>query len=271
MTIDEYALSWGPGKKSKRMGRRKIAAGNWKMHLSLEQARRLASTVAMADRPKGVDVFLGIPSVFLHPVSTDLQNSPGMYTGAQNCHQAEAGAYTGEVSASMVSSAGGKFVILGHSERRELFGETDQIIEQKIRRALSEGLEVVFCCGEPLEQRESGQHKQWVERQMRHALFSLSPLQMQHLIIAYEPIWAIGTGKTASPEQAGEMHQFIRKEIRQAFGDEIADGIPILYGGSVKPQNAHELFSQEDVDGGLVGGASLEADGFLQIVHALSK
>lgn len=241
------------------------------MHLSLEQARRLASTIAMADRPAGVDVMLAVPSVFLHPVSIDLQDRPGVSAGAQNCHEAEAGAFTGEIAASMVRSVGGSFVILGHSERRELFGDTEQIIEQKIRRALAEGLQVVFCCGEPLAQREAGEQNQWVERQLRHALFSLSAEQMAHVIIAYEPIWAIGTGKTATPGQAGEMHHFIREEIRQAFGDQIADDMPILYGGSVKPQNALDLFSQAHVDGGLVGGASLEAEGFLQIIHALSK
>lgn len=253
------------------MSRRKIAAGNWKMHLDLGEAKQLVSAVVGGTRPEGVEVIFGVPAVFLYPVAQAVEHHPGVAVSAQNCHEEAAGAYTGEIGAGMIASAGGKLVILGHSERRELYGETDQLIEQKIRRALAAGLDVIFCCGEPLSEREAGHQAVWVEKQLRHALFSLSEQQLRKVIIAYEPIWAIGTGKTATPEQVAEMHKYIRHEVRQAYGGDVADALPILYGGSVKPTNAKDLFSIPDVDGGLIGGASLEATSFLSIINGFSE
>ncbi|MEM7299380.1 MAG: triose-phosphate isomerase, partial [Bacteroidota bacterium] len=188
--------------------------------------------------------------------------------GAQNCHQEESGAYTGEVSGSMLTSIGTKYVVLGHSERREYFGETDNLLSVKVKHALSQGLVPIFCCGEKLEIRETGDHEKVVGEQVETSLFGLSAEEIQHVVIAYEPVWAIGTGKTASAEQAQEMHAFIRNLIVNKYATEVAQEISILYGGSVKPGNAKEIFAQSDVDGGLIGGASLKSRDFTDIIKA---
>ena len=188
---------------------------------------------------------------------------------AQNMHFAENGAYTGEVSADMLSDIGIDTVILGHSERRAYFGETDAMLAKKVKTALAKKMQVVFCFGEELEDRKAGNHFQLVETQLKEALFSLDTADWAHLVLAYEPVWAIGTGETATPEQAQEMHAFIRKTIADAYGPAVAEDVSILYGGSVKPGNAKDIFSKPDVDGGLIGGASLKAEDFLAIVKAI--
>lgn len=188
---------------------------------------------------------------------------------AQNMNENESGAFTGEVSASMLTSVGVKSVILGHSERRAIYKETDELLAKKVDAALKNEMEVIFCCGEELEERKSDNHFEVVKSQLEKGLFHISSEAWQKVVIAYEPVWAIGTGETASPEQAQEMHAFIRKTISDKFGEEIANDVSILYGGSVKPANAEEIFAKEDVDGGLIGGASLKAEDFLAIVEAI--
>lgn len=187
---------------------------------------------------------------------------------AQNMHQSESGAFTGEVSAKMLKSVGVKYVILGHSERRAIFNETDELLAEKVNAALENELQVIFCVGEELEERKKDNHFKVVESQLQKGLFHISKENWKNVIIAYEPVWAIGTGETASPEQAQEMHAHIRKVVSDKFGSEVAENVSILYGGSVKPANAQEIFAKQDVDGGLIGGASLKADDFLAIVHS---
>jgi triosephosphate isomerase len=251
------------------MKRLKIVAGNWKMHTHLTDGKALALALVQNTQPvEGVLVVLAPPFTHLQAVTEVVADAPHIKTAAQDCHQMASGAYTGEVSAGMVSALGAEYVILGHSERREYFGESHQLLAEKLHAALHAGLTPIFCCGEPLEIREEGVHVAHVGRQLEESLFQLRPEQMAQIVIAYEPIWAIGTGMTASPEQAQEMHRAIRDIIASKFGVSLADTVPILYGGSVKPGNAHELFSKPDVDGGLVGGASLDAAGFAQIIAA---
>lgn len=190
---------------------------------------------------------------------------------AQNMHEAASGAFTGEVSADMLRNIGVETVILGHSERRAYFGETDQTLAKKATRAIENGMRIIFCVGEELSERQNGIFEEVVQRQVRNGLFHLAPDAWPQIVIAYEPVWAIGTGETATPGQAEDMHAFIRHTVRAQYGDEIAEALPILYGGSVKPENATEIFSQSNVDGGLIGGASLKADDFAQIVRGLSN
>ena len=206
--------------------------------------------------------FLNLPSAVRQLQSTVIG------VAAQNMHQAESGAFTGEVSADMLLSVGVKTVILGHSERRSYFGETDALLKEKVDQALLKQMQVIFCFGEELEQRQNGQHFGVVEQQLKAALFHLKETDWKQLVLAYEPVWAIGTGETASPAQAQEMHAFIRQLIAKEVSEPVADAIRILYGGSVKPGNAQEIFSQTDVDGGLIGGASLKADDFVAIIAA---
>jgi triosephosphate isomerase len=252
------------------MNRQKIAAGNWKMNTTLEEGRVLAEALAGYPVPGGAEVVLCPPFLHLVPVASIIRDVPGFSLGAQNCHQETKGAYTGEVAAGMLQSAGVKYVILGHSERREYFGESDALLAQKVDQALSAGLRPIFCCGEPLPVREADKHVSHVSAQIQASLFHLSPEAFSQIVIAYEPIWAIGTGRTASPEQAQEMHAAIRALLASHFGDALASACSILYGGSVNAANAATLFSQPDVDGGLVGGASLKAEEFIQIIQALS-
>ncbi|MBK7150136.1 MAG: triose-phosphate isomerase [Bacteroidetes bacterium] len=247
------------------MKRKKIVAGNWKMNMDLEMAAAWLSKLGVEMEQVDCDVIL-FPSFVLLPDMMDLYEGGKLTFGAQNCSHHEGGAYTGEVSASQLVSIGVDYVLIGHSERREHCGETNEMLKQKIKLALQEGLTPVFCCGEPLSVRNSGSQKEYVYKQLEESLFEFTAAQISEVIIAYEPIWAIGTGLNASPEQAQEMHAFIRSSIAAKYTDKIAAEMPILYGGSCKPDNASAIFSCIDVDGGLIGGASLKAEDFLKIV-----
>lgn len=251
--------------------RKNIVAGNWKMNCTLDEGKKLASEVIhmVEDEVRNdADIILIPPFIHLTGIQNLIGSVSNIYLGAQNCHQEESGAFTGEVSASMLKSVGATHAILGHSERREYFHETDELLAEKVKHTLNHGLTPIFCCGEKLETREANQQDQVVQVQVEKALFELSSDEITKVVIAYEPVWAIGTGKTASAEQAQEMHAFIRKLIADKYGSEVADQISILYGGSVKPGNAGEIFSQSDVDGGLIGGASLKSRDFTDIIKA---
>lgn len=248
------------------MSRKKIIAGNWKMNLDVSQAVKLASDIKQINTMAELAVF---PSfVFLAQVQQALVGS-AVSVGAQNCSNFDNGAYTGEVSAAMLASIQVKYVLIGHSERREYFGETNEVLKLKMESAIAHGLKPVFCCGEPLTLRKEGAQEDFVLKQLQESLFSLGSEQMQQITIAYEPVWAIGTGLTASAEQAQQMHAFIRSAISNRYGAQIADEIRILYGGSCKPDNAAALFACADVDGGLIGGASLKAADFASIAAAV--
>ena len=252
--------------------RKRIAAGNWKMNLTLEEAQKLTSEVLtmINDEYMGkAEVVLAPPSPFLFPVHRLLGSSSRVQLAAQNVHEKPAGAYTGEVSAAMLHSLGVDYCILGHSERREYYQEDNALLAQKVDEALKNDLGVIYCLGETLEARESGITFDVVGRQLTEGCFHLDAAQFSKLVIAYEPIWAIGTGLTASPDQAQEVHAFLRAQIEKQYGADIAQATSILYGGSVKPSNAQTLFSQPDIDGGLVGGASLSSRDFVEIVKAL--
>lgn len=251
------------------MSRLKIAAGNWKMNATLEEGRALTEALLSSHVPEHGAVVLCPPFLHLTMVGALVHGKKGFSVGAQNCHQEAKGAYTGEIAAGMLKSAGIEYVILGHSERREYFGESDGLLAKKVDMALSAGLKPIFCCGEALPVREAETHLEFVAAQIRASLFHLTAAQFASIVIAYEPIWAIGTGRTASPEQAQEMHASIRALLASHYGQEVAESTSILYGGSVNAGNAASLFSQPDVDGGLVGGASLKAEEFIQIIQAL--
>ncbi len=250
--------------------RKQIVAGNWKMNTLLEDGLKLAGQVVEQVRTGGS----GQAEVILAPPFTHLAGIVNVTAGsaikvaAQNCAAETSGAYTGEVSAAMIRSVGASHVIIGHSERRSLFGEQDEVLYRKVQQALQHELIPIFCCGEVLEEREAGRHREVVSRQLEQTVFKLDAKDFRKIILAYEPVWAIGTGKNASPEQAQEMHAAIRELITARYGKETAGQSPILYGGSCKPSNAPELFAQPDVDGGLIGGASLKAEDFLGIVRA---
>jgi triosephosphate isomerase len=247
--------------------RKLIVAGNWKMNKTLEEGIELATAVDnyFGQHPTEVEVILIPPFIHL-PDTARLVNSVGI--GAQNCASEPAGAYTGEISAGMIRSTGARYVIIGHSERRTYFGEDDNLLSRKIKLAQENGLIPIFCCGEVLSEREAGNHFEVVRKQVETALFSLHEDEIEKLILAYEPVWAIGTGVNASPAQAQEMHAFIRDLIRERYGETTADDMTILYGGSCKPANAAELFANPDVDGGLIGGASLKAEDFIAIIQS---
>lgn len=215
-----------------------------------------------------VDIIICPPFTGIDRVVKVLRELKGMFCGAQDCHIKLSGAFTGDISAAMLHEMGARYVILGHSERRKFYHEDDILVAEKIKTAISEGLRPIYCCGEELNERETKQQFEVVEMQVETALFGLTPEQMKEVVIAYEPVWAIGTGKTATPEQAQEMHEFIRGMIAEQFGGDIANNLSILYGGSCKPDNAQSLFSQPDIDGGLIGGASLDADAFVKIILA---
>jgi triosephosphate isomerase len=246
----------------------KLIVANWKMHKSYIEGLLLANAVvAGLEKFTGpVDIVLCPPFIHLQTVSSMLKDYLRLHSGAQNCHHVEEGAFTGEVSAKMLKSVGAEYVIIGHSERRIYQNETSEMIEGKVKLVLSAGLKPIFCCGEPLEIREKNQHLEYVERQLEQSLFDFNADEIQNVIIAYEPIWAIGTGKVASPEQAQEMHAYIRKLIEEKYGSELSNNLTILYGGSCNANNSIDLFKQKDIDGALVGSASLNADDFLQIV-----
>jgi triosephosphate isomerase len=229
---------------------------------------KVATKPQMAEQ-KDLSVIIAPPFYFLHKCVELLQGMDNMYVAAQNCYSEEKGAFTGEMSVNMIQSVGVDFVIIGHSERRSYFKEDNAFLAAKVATALNNDLFPIFCIGEVLAERESGEHFEVIRRQIEESLFPLSPEDFSKLIIAYEPVWAIGTGLTASPEQAQEMHEFIRKTVADQYGPEIAGDLSILYGGSCNAQNARELFSMPDVDGGLIGGASLKADDFITIIESI--
>ena len=247
--------------------RKNIVAGNWKMNNDLAQTQSLLTDLKKQVQTTDAEVMVAPTFTNLFHAYETLRKS-NIEVVAQNMHFAENGAYTGEVSAGMLKSVGIETVILGHSERREYFKETDELLAKKVDAALAKGMRVIFCFGEELADRKSNNHETIVENQIKNALFHLGTAAFQNIILAYEPVWAIGTGETASPEQAQDMHAFIRKTLATKYGNDIADEISILYGGSVKPGNAEEIFSKPDVDGGLIGGASLNAADFFAIVNA---
>ena len=248
--------------------RTQIVAGNWKMNKNLDETEILLSELSAKLPDSKAEVIVAPTFVNLASTVRQLQNSV-IQVAAQNMHFAENGAYTGEISADMLLNVGVEIVILGHSERRAYFGEDDALLAKKVNTALDKKMRIIFCFGEELEERKSGNHFSVVASQLKNALFHLDQNQWKNIVLAYEPVWAIGTGETASPEQAQEMHAFIRKTIKDAYNDEVAEGVTILYGGSVKPNNAAEIFSKPDVDGGLIGGASLKCDDFTAIVEAI--
>jgi triosephosphate isomerase len=248
------------------MARKNIAAGNWKMNTTVNEGLDLYKSLSEHDVPSDVTVIVGAP--FIHLSSLVANKHDNIKIAAQNCHFENSGAYTGEISPSMLADLGVDYVILGHSERREYFNEGNDLLAKKLNAALSNNLPVIFCCGEPLEIRKAGTQNAYVAKQLEEGLFHLDASQLKDIVIAYEPIWAIGTGETASPEQAQDMHAFIRSILDQKYGSDAAQDMSILYGGSVKPANAKEIFGQEDVDGGLVGGASLKADMFKNIIDS---
>ncbi|NER15323.1 triose-phosphate isomerase [Leptobacterium flavescens] len=249
--------------------RKKIVAGNWKMNNDLSRTQSLIKELKERENSTEVKVMIAPAFTNLESAGKELENS-SIEVVAQNMHFAENGAYTGEVSAEMLKSIGIQTVILGHSERRAYFGEDDALLAKKVDAALKNGMKVIFCFGEELEDRNSGDHFMVVESQLKNALFHLDADNWKNIVLAYEPVWAIGTGETATPDQAQEMHFFIRKTIDQRYGGQVADNVSVLYGGSVKPGNAKEIFSKSDVDGGLIGGASLKADDFMAIVQAFN-
>ena len=249
--------------------RTKIVAGNWKMNKNSEETEDLLNEL-IDKLPEDKEVQIIVAPTFVNLASAvDHLEFTNITVAAQNMHQNENGAYTGEISADMLKSVGVNTVILGHSERRSIFHENDALIANKVDTALRHDMTVIFCFGEELKDRKDEQHFNVVENQLRDGLFHLGNEAWQDIILAYEPVWAIGTGETASPEQAQEMHTFIRETVRHTYGSKIAENVSILYGGSVKPDNAQEIFGKPDVDGGLIGGAALKADDFVAIVNAI--
>lgn len=251
--------------------RKQIAAANWKMNLTLQQGEQLLNDIisqphSLKEHQQAV---FAIPFPYLPMAQQKLAGKANVFVSAQNCYSKKSGAYTGEVSVEMLQSLGIQFVVLGHSERREYFNESNQMLAEKLNISLEYNITPIFCCGEPLNIREANIQNEFVAKQLEESLYHLSAEQIQKIVIAYEPIWAIGTGKTASSGQAQEIHAFIRQQLATKYGVAVADSISILYGGSVKAANAAEIFSQPDVDGGLVGGASLIADEFVAIINAL--
>jgi triosephosphate isomerase len=253
--------------------RKQIAAANWKMNLTYEGAKNLLDELLSAaiEVSEGNGVVLAVPFPYLTMAKDKVGQKKGFDIAAQNCSDKPSGAYTGEVSVEMLSSIGINYVIVGHSERREYFGESGAVLAQKLNLCLAAGITPIFCCGEALEVRESGGENDFVQQQLKESLFHLSAEELQKIVIAYEPIWAIGTGKTATTAQAQEMHAHLRLVLAKQYGQAVADSISILYGGSVKAANAQELFESPDVDGGLVGGASLSGKEFISIIKALKQ
>lgn len=250
--------------------RKNIVAGNWKMNTTVAEGVQLAKEVNEAVAAAGelkCDVVIGVPFTHLTAVK-DVINIEKVGLSAENCANKEKGAYTGEVSAAMVASTGANYVILGHSERREYYNETPEILKEKVDLALANGLKIIFCCGESLELRNAGTYEEFIKAELKDSLFHLSAEEFANIVIAYEPIWAIGTGVTATSDQAEEVHAFIRSFLAEKYGETVANDTTILYGGSCKPSNAPELFAKPNIDGGLIGGASLKAADFMGIVTA---
>lgn len=253
--------------------RKQIAAANWKMNLTYQQGEKLLNDILEAEISISDDqqVIFAVPFPYLIMAKSTVAHEKGYDIAAQNCSDKKNGAYTGEVSVEMLQSVGIKYIVIGHSERREYFFETNKTLADKVNICLENDITPIFCCGEALSVREKNGQNDYVQKQLEESLFHLDQDKIINVVIAYEPIWAIGTGKTASTQQAQEMHQYLRSVIANKYGQEIADQISILYGGSVKANNASELFSCPDVDGGLVGGASLVAQDFIQIIKALKQ
>ncbi len=247
--------------------RQKIVAGNWKMNTNLQEGVLLANKIAEQHNNNNVKVILIPPFTHLDAVKKKITHT-GISTGAQNCATNEKGAFTGEVSAEMIKSTGAEYVVIGHSERRAYYYETNDILKQKTDTALNNKLIPIFCCGETLEERNSGAYFNIIKQQIQESTFHLDKTEFEKIIIAYEPVWAIGTGITATPGQAEEIHSFIRKTIEKKYGNDTAGNISIIYGGSCKPSNAKDIFSNPNVDGGLIGGASLNADDFIAITNS---
>jgi triosephosphate isomerase len=249
------------------MGRLPFIAGNWKMNKTVGEALDLIRELkADISRVKTVEVAVAPPFTALHAVHKELEGSP-IHLAAQNLYWEEKGAFTGEVSSFMLKEVGCHYVIIGHSERRQLFGETDETVNRRIKAALAQGLKVIFCMGETLKEREEGKTFSVIERQVEGGLKGLGDQEMENMVIAYEPVWAIGTGKTATPEQAEEVHRFIRGKLAKLYSREVSEEIRIQYGGSVTPENIKGLMNQPNIDGALVGGASLKAESFSKIVR----
>lgn len=246
--------------------RKHIVAGNWKMNTTVPEGIELAKAVVAksAEVPSDVKLIIATPFTHLCPVAEVIKGS-SVALSAENCADKASGAYTGEISAAMLASASCEYVVLGHSERRQYYGETDGKLVEKVKLALANGLKVILCVGENLEEREAGKHFDVCGAQTKNVLYNFSAEELANIVIAYEPVWAIGTGKTATAEQAQEIHAYIRKVVANKFGKAVAEEMSILYGGSCKPSNAKELFSQPDIDGGLIGGAALKAEDFIGI------
>lgn len=253
--------------------RKKIVAGNWKMNMDYEEGLSLFSEVVnmVHDEVTGKQhVVVCCPFIHLHSLAQLAKANTKVSIGAQNAHQAESGAYTGEISAKMIHSTGAEYVILGHSERRQYFGETNELLAKKTDTALKNSLKPIFCIGETLKEREANKHFSVIKTQLEEGVFHLDATQFAQIVLAYEPVWAIGTGVTATSVQAQEMHAFIRKEIAAKYSQQVADNTTILYGGSANPKNAGDLFAQPDIDGGLIGGASLKSRDFVDIVKVFN-
>ncbi|MBS1774281.1 MAG: triose-phosphate isomerase [Bacteroidetes bacterium] len=253
--------------------RKKIVAGNWKMNMTLDEGHALVAGVlkGLPELSNDKQVVFAPPFLNIQHTVYQVEDVQHVHVAAQNCHSEVSGAYTGEVSAKMIAACDATYVIIGHSERREYCHETDAMLAQKTDVALDNGLKVIFCCGESLEIRDAGTQNEFVEAQLKAGLFHLHKHQLANIVVAYEPIWAIGTGRTASSQQAQDMHAHIRSVFAAQYGQPTADSLTILYGGSCKPSNAAELFACPDVDGGLIGGASLKAEEFLGIIDAMVK
>ncbi len=253
--------------------RKKIVAGNWKMNLTKHEARTLVeevlSLLAEVNLTSEKQVVFSPPSIYLESISKITEGLALVHTASQNIFNENSGAYTGELSAAMVKSVGADYTLIGHSERRDIFGETNELLAKKVLAAIEHQLIPIYCCGEHLEDRKTEQHFSIIQSQLEKGLFELPAEEFKKVVIAYEPVWAIGTGETATADQAQEIHAYIRKMVQEKYGEEIANNLTILYGGSCKPSNALELFSCTDVDGGLIGGASLKASDFVKIVGAL--
>ncbi len=251
--------------------RKIVLAGNWKMNGLIEDGIALAKCVEKHTEGLPIDIFIFPPFTSIFPVANALGSNSKVKVGAQNMYFEEKGAFTGEVSPNMVKDAGAEYVILGHSERRNIFGETDSLINKKVKSAISHELKVILCVGEKLEEREKGETEKVIEAEITADLKGINKNDMENIIIAYEPIWAIGTGVSAKPEQAEEVHKFIRSLLDRIFGSGTGENTTVLYGGSVKPKNIESLAKMPDIDGGLVGGASLKCEDFLEIGRVLAK
>ena len=250
--------------------RKKIVAGNWKMNLDKSSSDNLVKEILDSTKEnKSTQIVLSPPFIYLQQIVKDCQSRADILIAAQNCNANNNGAFTGEVSANMLKSIGVDYVIVGHSERRQLFGESNEILNLKLSQALSNNLNVIFCCGEDINQRENNQHFKIIEDQLKSTIFKLSTNDFSKIVIAYEPIWAIGTGKTATSNQAQEIHNHIRLLIKNNYDQELSNNTSILYGGSCKPTNAKAIFSENDIDGGLIGGASLQSADFTSIISSI--